>query len=636
MDRNEARNEVNSSAAQYLQRDRSGKGYICPVCGSGGGKNGTGITSKDGIHFTCWAGCFTNSDLLDIIGIQYSLDAFPEKLNKACELLRIPLDDHQPRKAPSSSPSYRQQPPAAPAQDQSAYFAECHARIEQTDYWKRRGLSREVVERFNLGYDPNYTKSTGPQGWKALIIPTSSTTYAARNTDPAADKGNRYRKFGNSAIFNRAALLAADKPLFVVEGELDALAIMSAGGEAVGLGSTSNADNFLRILKTEKPKRPLLLALDRDEAGQKAAEKLAADLQQMGLSSYRVEELLMGSAKDAGEAILQDRERFCDAVKQAEGMEAEAREAERAAYMQTSAAAHLESFADGIMESVNTPAVKTGFASLDNALDGGLYEGLYVVGAISSLGKTTLVTQIADQIADAGHDVIIFSLEMARSELMSKSISRQTLLKVQETNGDTRNAKTARGITDGKRYQNYSTTELSLIKAATLAYAAYADHIFIHEGIGNLGVQQIRETVEKHISFTGRRPVCIVDYLQILAPHSDRATDKQATDHNVMELKRISRDYKLPLIAISSFNRANYKEAATMEAFKESGAVEYSSDVLIGLQLEGAGTSSFDATAAKQKNPRAVECVILKNRNGSVGNKIPFSYYPMFNYFKEG
>lgn len=636
MDRNEARNEVNSRAAQYLQRDRSGRGYICPVCGSGGGKSGTGITSKDGIHFTCWAGCFTNSDLLDIIGIQYSLDAFPEKLSKACELLRIPLDEQQPRKAPSSSPSYRQQPPASPAQDQSAYFAECHARIEQTDYWKRRGLSREVVERFNLGYDPNYTKSTGPQGWKALIIPTSSTTYAARNTDPAADKGNRYRKVGNVLIFNQAALGTADKPLFVVEGELDALAVMSVGGEAVAISSTANVDAFLRILKTQRPKHPLLIALDRDEPGQAAAEKLAAGLQQQGLSSYRVEERLMGTAKDPGEAIQKDREAFREAVLQAENIEAELLKAERDAYMKTSAAAHLAAFAEGIQDSVNTPAIKTGFATLDAALDGGLYEGLYIVGAISSLGKTTLITQMADQIAEQGHDVIIFSLEMARSELMSKSISRQTLLKVQETNGDTRNAKTARGITDGKRYQNYSETELSIIKAATRAYASYADHIFIHEGLGSLGVEQIRATVEKHISFTGRRPVCIVDYLQILAPHSDRATDKQATDHNVMELKRITRDNKLPLIAISSFNRANYKEAVTMEAFKESGAVEYSSDVLMGLQLEGAGSSSFDATAAKQKNPRAVECVVLKNRNGSVGNKIPFSYYPMFNYFKEG
>jgi replicative DNA helicase len=60
-------------------------------------------------------------------------------------------------------------------------------------------------------------------------------------------------------------------------------------------------------------------------------------------------------------------------------------------------------------------------------LDDGLYEGLYIVGAMSSLGKTTFVTQIGDQIANNGTDVLIFSLEMSRYELMAKSISRLTL-----------------------------------------------------------------------------------------------------------------------------------------------------------------------------------------------------------------
>ena len=52
----------------------------------------------------------------------------------------------------------------------------------------------------------------------------------------------------------------------------------------------------------------------------------------------------------------------------------------------------------------------------------------------------------------------------------------------------------------------------------------------------------------------------------------------------MMELKRLSRDYKLPLIGISSFNRDSYTEAVSMKSFKESGAIEYSSDVLMGLQ----------------------------------------------------
>ena len=113
--------------------------------------------------------------------------------------------------------------------------------------------------------------------------------------------------------------------------------------------------------------------------------------------------------------------------------------------------------------------------------------------------------------------------------------------------------------------------------------------------------------------------------------------DEPETSYNkaVLELKRISRDFKLPVIAVSSLNRMSYGQRISMEAFKESGAIEYSSDVLIGLQLRGAGEATFDPTEAKKKNPRQIEAVILKNRNGRVGEKIEFEYYPMFNYFTE-
>ena len=72
-----------------------------------------------------------------------------------------------------------------------------------------------------------------------------------------------------------------------------------------------------------------------------------------------------------------------------------------------------------------------------------------------------------------------------------------------------------------------------------------------------------------------------------------------------------------------------------MEAFKESGAIEYSSDVLIGLQAAGAGSKGFDIDAEKKKDPRHVELKILKNRNGRTGDKLYYDYYPKFNYFTE-
>ena len=72
---------------------------------------------------------------------------------------------------------------------------------------------------------------------------------------------------------------------------------------------------------------------------------------------------------------------------------------------------------------------------------------------------------------------------------------------------------------------------------------------------------------------TGKTPLVIVDYLQIVAPYNERATDKQNMDKAVLELKRISRDFKLPVIAVSSLNRMSYGQRISMEAFKESGAI---------------------------------------------------------------
>ena len=370
-----------------------------------------------------------------------------------------------------------------------------------------------------------------------------------------------------------------------------------------------------------------MLALDNDDRGQEATEKLEKALDEMGIKSFRYNPA--GQYKDPNEALTADREAFRASVAHAEKLELEEYLRENSAYH------HLKAFVDGIAESANTPATPTGFSNLDEALDGGLYEGLYIVGGITSLGKTTLALQVADQIAQTGQDVLIFSLEMARAELMSKSISRLTLLDVLEHGGDRRNAKTNRGITTGAKYAKYSQEEKDLIQRAVNAYGQYSQHLFIHEGIGDIGVEEIRQAVEKHQRLTGQTPVVVVDYLQILAPYNLRATDKQNIDKAVLELKRISREYKTPVIGISSFNRASYKEEVALEAFKESGAIEYSSDVLIGLQLKGAGESDFDSMEAKQKDPREVELVILKNRNGRSGDKLAFNYYPLFNYFKE-
>lgn len=648
MSREQAITEIKSNPGFYLKQDGSKKGYICPCCGSGSGKNGTGMTSKDNVHFTCWScGNIQNNDIIDIIGIESGLTEFNAKLNKACEVYGIDLADpaggtYQNQKKNEQythNSIHTTDKVEEPETDYTAFFLEANRCIKHTDYPQKRGLSEAIIDRFNLGYAPSWKHHKAPDHAPEsprLIIPTSDFSYIARDTRPyLSPDQEQYKKMktGEVHIFNEEALKTATRPIFITEGEIDALSIMEVGGEAIAMGSTSNINKLLSLLEAEKPAQPLIIALDNDEAGKKAADTLKKALEALTIDFCEVG--IVGTHKDANEALIADREALKEAVIKAEWIAGETARKEKELYLQTSAANHLQSFINGIADSVNTPSISTGFNSLDYVLDGGLYEGLYIIGAISSLGKTTLITQIADQIAEAGTDILIFSLEMARTEIMAKSISRLTLLNVLQNGGDIQNAKTARGITTGKRWEGYNQTEKELITSSIRAYGEYAKRIFISEGIGDIGAAQIRTEVENHIKHTGNKPVIIVDYLQILAPYNERATDKQNTDKAVMELKRISRDFKIPVIGISSFNRDNYKNAVTMQAFKESGAIEYSSDVLIGLQLKGAGEKEFNEMEQKSKNPREVELVILKNRNGSAGNKISYEYYPLFNYFKE-
>lgn len=300
-----------------------------------------------------------------------------------------------------------------------------------------------------------------------------------------------------------------------------------------------------------------------------------------------------------------------------------------------STASVMKDFIDVINSRVNTPPIPTGFNKLDKALSGGLHEGLISIGANTSLGKTTFIMQIADYIAKSGQtDVMIFSLEMSKHELISKSISRITYERCIAENKPLTMAKTQLGITDGNRYRNYSDAEIRLIQTATEDYKqGIAQGLYIYESVADMTVEQIDGIVRNHYDRTGKYPVVIIDYLQLLQ-HGDRyinSNDKLRTDVNITSLKRLSRAYKIPVIAISSFNRTSYnQDEVDLSAFKESGGIEYSSDIIIGLKKTA--DRQVDGTEISE---RLIRLTILKNRQGQKDISIEYAYNPYFNHYEE-
>lgn len=572
--------------------------------------------------------CGADYDTLDIIGIEYGLSEFKDQLEKAKEIFHISgSTDNKPKakeplkkeKLTPATASNNEKKDTEP--DFTEYLLRAYLNTGKTDYYKKRGISKETIEKYRLGYDPEVA---------AVIIPVNKGYYIKRSVE-----GKAYYNLKDAAVvpFNLKSLKEPE-PVFVVEGAFDALSIIEAGGQAVGLNGATHISKLIAYIKDNKLNPLIIICLDNDNAGKEAAGKLATALNEINIKYYESD--INGNHKDPNEHLINDRAAFVSCVEEAIGEVKRQVETEKQAvkeeYMQGNAKNYISDFFAMIKDKMNTPPISTGFNRLDEMLDGGLFEGLYVIGAISSLGKTTFILQMGDQIAATGKDVLIFSLEMAKYELIAKSISRYTFL---NCSGNTKNAKTTRGVTNGSNYKYYNQEEMTLIQKAVNGYSTIAGNIFILEGIGDIGAEQIRQAVEKHKSITGETPVAIIDYLQIIAPADVRATDKQNTDKAVVELKRISRDFKTPVLAISSLNRENYSLPISMAAFKESGAIEYSSDVLIGLQAKGAGEKGFNIDDAKKKDPREVELKVLKNRNGRTGGSIQYSYYPMFNYFEE-
>lgn len=162
----------------------------------------------------------------------------------------------------------------------------------------------------------------------------------------------------------------------------------------------------------------------------------------------------------------------------------------------------LQEYINYIKEDTKIKRIPTCFNRLDNILSGGLPIGLITLGAIPSLGKTTFILQLADNISSLDNTkVLFFSLEMSKFDLISKSLSRLSY------------------VSDD--IENYTFDDLLLNKedvdynALFERYTPLADNLYIIDNIYDM------KNIESCIAeFRDNNPseniVVIIDYLQYI------------------------------------------------------------------------------------------------------------------------
>lgn len=603
--------------------------------------------------------CGTTLDIYDLVAMD-ELNAkwdstknkpsynFQEAKAKTLEVLGLPADskDWQPVKHEISELSDETKAQIKSINGQYLKAAQKHLDDpEAIAYLSSRGISLATAKKYSLGYLPDWKsvasfyKNNGKTGQpsKRLIIPTGvESSYLARSIN---DNGNFAKMREGQPFFNLNALslssLKKDKAVFIVEGEFDALSIIEAGHTAIALSSTSNASKFANYIQDQLTNlgslfRPqLFIFLDNDNEGQEAQSKLLTALKKQPLEVYACS--MLKNFKDANEALVKNKTLFANELNKA------VKETEND---------NLKYFDTFVADKANRTAIPTGFTYLDDRLDGGLYPQLYTLGAISSLGKTSLILNIADNIAQSGHRVLYIALEMGKNELIAKSLSRTTYQLAQGMPTPEKLNEASRSAREVlKKPANEFKNQLakSTLLAARDEYAKYTNNIEFYDASEERpDAQAIFDAVKRDVALHPQnKPVVIVDYLQMIKAVKDANTDKEAVTTSINLLKRVAVLNKIPVILISSLNRASYNSGTNttnytvnMAAFKESGEIEYSSDVLLALEPTQKIMSNDQLNHFKASPERYVEVTILKNRSGQTGTTSGFKYLPTYNYFE--
>lgn len=637
------------------------KGHIIKKVGSNYGVSPCPLCNKGDNHFrinpstnlyNSFNGCTTGGSIIDLIK-QLENKTEVEAIK---ELYILAGEDYEQQKQEYLQGSKQLQPTTTPNENtikNDTIPDEQKAKVKQyidTNYTPEaeqqaikvlssRGIEREIISKYKIFIGKDMMNNN------RIIIPILENGEYTAYIGRAIDNTNKYKYInskGKMTAFNIDYIKqqpGKDKTIYICEGVFDALSLEQAGVKAIAINSVQQYNNtFISKVKSHiqtASQYTYILSLDNDAPGQENTKKIIKELAKLKITSKIL--TIPEQYKDVNEwGIASNKGEFNRAIKQnikdielQQEQLTEEEETKKIDYNNKTVASYIgSSFLTDITKTSKYRKKTTGFKELDKAING-VFPGLYVLGAISSLGKTTLLHQIADQMASTGEKVIYFSLEQSQFELVAKSISRNTF------DIDPIEYKSNIEI---MREETPSTLTIEAVKQ----YSTTAENIIIEEGNFKTSVDNIREYVKNYIDTTGNTPNVFIDYLQILSPTNDRLSDKQQVDRNVSELKRISRDFDIPIFVICSFNRTNYNEKVDFTSFKESGGIEYTADVVLGLQYKIITDKSDNDTisrdvinAEKSKGRREITLVGLKNRNGRPYFKINYTFIPRANYFEE-
>jgi replicative DNA helicase len=264
---------------------------------------------------------------------------------------------------------------------------------------------------------------------------------------------------------------------------------------------------------------------------------------------------------------------------------------------------------------ISITGTPSGFSDLDE-ITGGFQPGnLIVVAARPSMGKSALVTNIAENVALDKHKprpVALFSLEMSEAELAQRFIASQATIK-----GD--------DLRKGRLKE-----ERKWKRVLDVAEHYQRAPLFIDDS-SDIGILEIRAKARRlhaQESSNGGLGLIIVDYLQLLRPDGRVESRVEQVGQMSRGLKILARELQVPVIALSQLSRgveSRTDKRPLLSDLRESGQIEQDADLVIFIYRDEYYNDDTE-------RPGEADLIISKPRNGGLGD-VPLTFqseYPRF------
>ncbi|MBF8984397.1 hypothetical protein IZY60_12705 [Lutibacter sp. B2] len=260
--------------------------------------------------------------------------------------------------------------------------------------------------------------------------------------------------------------------------------------------------------------------------------------------------------------------------------------------------------------------VKTGIKELDKILGGGYCIGLTMVGGVPNAGKTTMLVQSAVEMSRQGINSVFISYDMRGYALMDKVYSRISYLLYQKEGYSLQDLNKKKLLEDNEKNkriieevikvtQNFSIVDM----LQTTAFDSFAGGLLEVDGYDDI------EKVIRIYADTYQNPVFFIDNLQQMSGYLGY-DGKSGIDKTLRLLKKYSSVYNVAIVIISTLGRASYNKDLGLEAFKESGNIDYDTDAAFVIQPKFIGEDEkMTIDDFREQNERDVAIKAIKGRD---------------------